>query len=154
MNQAKEAWLKMADWCARQERCLYDVEQKLKALQIEETEKHCIIKKLSEENYVDDARYVKFYVQDKFRFNGWGKIKIQWQLSQKKVASTTIASALDDIDEETYENKLRDILNNKLKTIKGKDLWQTKAALLRFAQSRGFEYDLSNRLINQITQRS
>lgn len=152
MTDTKEAWLKMADWCASQERCLFDVEQKLNALPIEEQEKKEIIQKLTEEKYVDDTRYVSFYVKDKFKFNGWGKIKIQWQLKQKKVAAPIIADALDELDPEIYENKLWDLLTNKLKTIKGKDIWQTRAALLRFSQSRGFEYDLSNRIIHQITQ--
>lgn len=84
MTQNKQAWLKMTDWCARQERCVYEAKQKLDALQVEEQEQERILKKLSDENYLNEERFVRFYVRDKFRFNGWGRIKIQWQLSQKK----------------------------------------------------------------------
>lgn len=152
MTHTKEAWLKMADWCARQERCVYDAKQKLTALQVEEQDQESIIKKLTDENYLNETRFVRFYVQDKFKFNSWGRIKIQWQLSQKKIASSLISEALDELNEASYESKLMDLLTNKNKTIKGKDIWQTTAALLRFAQSRGFEYDLSKRLIQQIIQ--
>lgn len=152
MTQAKEAWLTIADWCARQERCVFDARQKLNALQVDEQEEERIIKKLTDEKYVDDARYARFYVQDKFKFNGWGRIKIQWQLMQKRVNPVLIAEALGELDEESYESKLLDLLTNKIKTIRGKDIWQTKASLLRFSQSRGFEYDLTNRLIQQITK--
>lgn len=69
---------------------------------------------------------------------------------QKRVNPELIAEALGELDEESYESKLLDLLTNKIKTIRGKDIWQTKASLLRFSQSRGFEYDLTNRLIQQI----
>ena len=152
MTQNKQAWLKMTDWCARQERCVYEAKQKLDALQVEEQEQERILKKLSDENYLNEERFVRFYVRDKFRYNGWGRIKIQWQLSQKKIAAALISEALEELDAAVYESTLMDLLTNKNKTIKGKDKWQTKAALLRFAQSRGFEYDLTNRLIQQIIQ--
>lgn len=56
----------------------------------------------------------------------------------KKIAAALISEALEELDAAVYESKLMDLLTNKNKTIKGKDKWQTKAALLRFAQSRGF----------------
>ncbi len=152
MIQNKEAWLKMTDWCARQERCIYDAKQKLNTLHVEEEEQENILKKLANENYLNEERFVRFYVQDKFRFNGWGRIKIQWQLSQKQIAAPLISEGLEELDAATYENTLMNLLTVKKRNIKGKDFWETKAALLRFAQSRGFEFDLTIRLIQQITE--
>lgn len=154
MTQAKEAWLKMADWCARQERSSFDARQKMKTFGIDEREQEHILAKLISEKYVDDSRFAQFYVKDKFKFNGWGRIKIHWQLAQKRIATTIITDALAELNDQDYENKLRDLLTTKMKNIKFKDAWQTKAALLRFSQSRGFEYELSSLIIQQITNQA
>lgn len=142
----------MADWCARQERAAYDVRQKLKSIGLDEDGCEEIVKKLIEEKYVDDQRYSRFFVKDKFKFNGWGRIKIRYQLVQKKIDNNLIEEAMDEINEEEYEEKLTHLLKNKHKSIKNKDLWQSRAALFRFAQSRGYENEPTNRIISKIIE--
>lgn len=153
MNEAERAVKSLADWCARQERCEFDARQKLDSYDISQAEKERIIELLVADKYIDNGRYALFYARDKFRFNGWGKIKIQWQLSQKKVDSPIIEDVLSQIDDHEYQEKLTNLLSQKLKTLKGKDIYQVKASLLRFSQSRGFEYGLANKIIGQIVDK-
>ncbi len=150
MSQVTKALGKMADWCARQERCIYDVRRKLDSYELSTDETDQIIEKLINDNYLNEERFATYYVRDKFRFNGWGRIKIRWNLAQKKVSAQIIQLGLDEINDDEYIEKLTDLLSQKMKSVNQKDKYQQKAALLRFSQSRGFEYDLSLNIIDRL----
>ena len=36
----------------------------------------------SAEKYIDESRFAKAYVNDKYKFNKWGRIKIRFELSK------------------------------------------------------------------------
>ena len=149
---SKEALSRAAAYCSRQERCIADVERKLQDWGIEQKEFGAIIEWLLAEKFIDEARFISFYVRDKFRFNGWGKVKIRWSLKQKNIKGTAPEKALNDIDDKTYIEKLQMLLIDKLKQLKGKDIYKTKAALIRFAQSRGFEADIIYPIVEKLIQ--
>ncbi len=117
-------------------------------LELEESE--ACIEYLIKERFIDEQRFTTYYVNDKFKFNNWGKIKIKHHLKQKGLPNTTIENALEEIDFNEYLVTLTELLQTKLKQIKNKDHWQTKAALARFAQSRGFEPHLVFQCINEL----
>jgi len=131
-----------ADMCSRQERCVSEIRKKLIKWELTEEEVETAIAYLIKEKFIDEDRFASFYVRDKFRFNGWGRIKIRWQLRQKEVNNASLEEALESLNEESYLEKLAELLYNKKRQIRNKDVWQTKAALVRFGQSRGFEPDL------------
>jgi len=139
-----------ADLCSRQERCVSEIRKKLVNWELLEEEVEEAIAYLIKEKFIDEDRFAAFYVRDKFRFNGWGRIKIRWQLRQKEVNSASQEEALQSLDEETYMEKLAELLYSKKRQIKNKDVWQTKAALVRFGQSRGFEPDLVYRQVDRL----
>ncbi len=148
---AKKALDRAAAYCSRQERCVYDVEKKLEAWEVEPDKFGAIIEWLIKEKFIDEKRYALFYVRDKFRFNGWGKVKIRWSLKQKHLPEKAIQKALSEIDETEYREKLRTLLSNKLKQlINKKDNYQIKASLIRFAQSKGYETDLIYSALDQL----
>lgn len=137
-----ELYGKASSYCSKSERCVSEVNQYLS--------KYCqdfdlineVCKLLVKENYIDEQRYANAFVNDKFKFSGWGKIKISYSLKQKNIHHETISNSLALIDDENYSDFLNDLLRKKLKTLKNKDLEQIKAALLRFAISRGFEFEI------------
>jgi regulatory protein len=151
---AKKALSRAAAYCSRQERCVYDVERKLEAWDVDPDEFGAIIERLIKEKFIDESRYSVFFVRDKFRFNGWGRIKIRWALKQKGIAEKDINNALTEIDEPVYRERLTEILKGKYKQIKDKkDEYQTKAALVRFAQSKGYEQDLIFSVLDEIIKK-
>ncbi len=140
---SKKALGKAAAYCSRQERCISDVTKKLEAWGVEPDEFGAIIEHLLKEKFIDEQRYALFYTRDKFRFNGWGKVKIKYGLKQKGIAEQNIRDALSEIDPVEYEQKLYELLKNKFNQIKGRrDEYHTRAALTRFAASKGYEQDL------------
>lgn len=135
----KEAIVKAQNICAEQEKCEYDIRKKLYDWKLPVTDHDVIIESLLKDKFIDEKRYAQFYVKDKFYFNKWGKIKIEYALKQKNISSENIKNALDEIPEIDYHNLLENELIKKIKTLKDKDEYTIKSKLIRFAISRGFE---------------
>lgn len=133
-------------YCSRSEHCVLDVLNKLYAAGLGEEESDEIVQCLVEQGYIDEQRYANAFVNDKFRFNKWGKLKIAHALRQKKIPTVVIQIALDTLDEDAYSHVLLQLIEAKKKTVKGTAA-QQKAAVMRFAVSRGFELDLVLRLL-------
>ena len=133
-------------YCSRSEHCVLDVLNKLYAAGLGEEESDEIVQCLVEQGYIDEQRYANAFVNDKFRFNKWGKLKISHALRQKKIPTSIIQVALDTLHEDAYSHVLLQLIESKKKTVKGTAA-QQKAAVMRFAVSRGFELDLVLRLL-------
>lgn len=137
----KTALNKSAALCARQERCSLEIEEKLLAWEVDCDVIDQVIKTLIEEKYIDENRFAGFYARDKFRFNKWGKQKIAFQLRQKRIAQDIINEVLASLDDSDYNDTLLLLLKTKERSLTMEDAYKKKAALIRFAVSRGFEYD-------------
>ena len=144
----QEALVKASNICARQEKCVFDIEKKLKDWKVDARTSDKVIDQLISEKFIDEERYVKFYVKDKFRFNHWGKIKIRWQLKAKHIYGQPVEDALSQIDEQEYRGALAQLLIQKRRNIKEEDQYKIKASLVRYASSRGFEPDLIYQLLD------
>ncbi len=88
----KKALNKAAVLCSRQEYSAYDIRKKLVNWELSEEEVEQAMSRLISEKFIDDSRYAGYYVRDKFQFNGWGRIKIRYQLRGKGVSSLIIVS--------------------------------------------------------------
>ena len=144
----QQAYSKMAQLCSRSEQCSADIRKKIMAYEIVDEIVDEIIDKLIEEKFIDDERYVKAYVKDKFKFNKWGKIKMRHYLMSKGLSDGVIQQGLDVIDEEKYKALLIKTMKDKAKTIKKKNKFEKMGQIIRFAQSRGFEPELIHRYMN------
>ena len=133
---------KMAKYCAYQERCVKDVKDKLKTIDIAEEEKTKILKYLLDNRFVNDERYAKAFVQGKVNQSGWGLNKIRFHLVQKGIAKELIDEALGQTDEELYRQRLIDILKTKAKTLKADSDFDRNRKLAAYAMQKGFEGDL------------
>lgn len=135
------AFNRAAALCAQQERCRSDIQEKLEAWQVEAGVAETVLEKLVNEKYIDERRFAGFYARDKFRFNKWGRNKIAWHLRQKKIDNAVIADVLGNLNDDEYQQTLFSLLKEKERSVAGRDFLKKKAALVRFAASKGFEYD-------------
>jgi Uncharacterized protein conserved in bacteria len=138
----KEALNKAAAYCTASEHCLSEISTKLSQWGLDSDAQEKILKRLADERFIDEERYCRFFVNDKFKFNKWGKIKIGQALYMKKIPSTVSRKYLDEIDEKEYMNTLRSLLTSKKKSIHASDDYQSNMKLIRFAMSRGFEMNV------------
>ena len=135
----EEALNRVASYCSAAEHCRAEVNEKLQRWGIAYETIARILERLETEKYIDDERFCRAFVNDKFRFANWGKMKIAQGLYMKKIPSDVAWRHLNEIDDEEYLSILCDLLASKRKSIHAKDDYELNGKLMRFAMSRGFE---------------
>ena len=144
----REALRKAAALCSRQEQSTGQIREKLRIWNVDEETGERVIQKLQEEKFLDDSRYARFYVKDKFKLNRWGRIKITVMLRQKGIEPSTIEDALNQIDGEEYYRVCADLIRVKSATLHEQNHFIRKGKLFRFAASHGFESDLIHKILS------
>jgi regulatory protein len=143
----QEAMYRCAAFCSTAERCVQDVDKKLERWEIPSPARKTILVKLQQEGFLDESRYCRAFVNDKFKFSKWGKNKIYYALKQKQISEENIQNALQQIDAEENRDTLMQLIRQKRKSVKGKDDYEIRMKLMRFALGRGFGVDEINRCL-------
>ena len=146
----KAALQRAAALCSNQEQCSSHIRTKLNSWKVSEEDVEKIIELLKKEKFLDDARYATFYVRDKYRFNGWGKIKLTVMLRQKEIPTALIEEALSQIDPEHYKQTCERLISEKSATLKESNQFKRKGKLFRYAAQRGFESDLIHQILSYL----
>jgi len=147
-----EATKVLENYCAYQERCHKEVEQKLYDLNMIPEAKDHIILHLLQHNYLNEERYAKSFVRGKFSIKKWGRIKIINQLKFKGISDYNIKSGLKEIDENLYQTTLQTIAEKKLPLIKEVNSYKKSSKLASFLISKGFESELVFKTVKILTQ--
>ncbi len=146
-----EAALKRAAaLCSSQEQCSSHIREKLNNWKVSDSDAERIIDLLKKEKFLDDQRYATFYVRDKFRFNGWGKVKLRVMLRQKEIPLPVIEEALNQIDPELYKQTCTRLISEKSASLKEANQFKRKGKLFRYAAQRGFESDLIHQILSYL----
>ena len=149
---AQEIFEKMAAHCSRSEQCSTDIHKKVITARLSSEEADEIIEKLKAEKFIDDERYVRSYVSDKFKFNKWGKVKIRHYLKMKGLSDELIQAGLDEIDTDKYRETLIKTMKEKARKVKKKNRYEKMGQIIRFAQNRGFEPEIIHRYLNEVVE--
>lgn len=147
----EQALQKLKQYCAYQERCHREVKEKLYALGVWKRDHDEIIATLIEENYLNEERFAIAYAGGKFRIKGWGRVKIKYELKQKRVSEYCIKKALKQIDESDYIAKLTKLATEKYQSLKGEQYLIRKKKTIDYLVGRGFELDLINFVISELS---
>ena len=91
---------------------------------------------------MNEERYARSFARGKFRIKKWGKLKIRMALKKREVNFKCIDFAMLEIDEKTYLNTLRELLQKKNDILKETNLYKRKMKLINYLVNRGYEYDL------------
>ena len=150
-----EAILKMESWCAYQDRCTFEVEQKLASWNISIVEQTKIIHHLKTNRFLDDQRFVESFVSGKFKIKRWGKIKIKHHLIQKRIDKILIQEGLKTIDMDAYFNVIKHLAEKKFSEKKDKDdFWSIKQRVNTFLASKGYESDLIHEAVSEVIKQA
>lgn len=126
--------------CSKAEYCRADVYRKaLKDLEGDAEAAGKVVEQLVADKYVDDARYASAYAREKAGLQGWGPVKIRFQLRAKGVSDQVIAAALEEVEPDRAADKLERLLAAKARTLQGDPQFRLK--LIKFGLSRGYEYE-------------
>lgn len=126
--------------CARMEYCVSDIRRKaLKAMEGDGEAAERIVASLVADRFVDDRRYASAFAREKSSLQGWGPVKIRFQLRGKGIADDIISEALQEIDPEKAGAKLDKLAAERYRLLQGDP--QCRLKLLKALLSRGYGYD-------------
>jgi regulatory protein len=138
-----EAKAKLEALCAYQERCSFELEQKMIEWGVDREDRDRLLAFLIEHNFLNEERFAEAYTSGKVNIKRWGKIKIKTELKRRKISEYSIKKALNAIDTDTYLSNLRKLAAQKIKAnSKEKNAFARKAKVYRFLASKGYEQDL------------
>lgn len=143
----QEALVRLEELCARTEYSAKELRNKLYRWHIGYPDAEEIIESLRRRRFVDDSRFARAFVRDKYRFNRWGRVKLRVELKARGISDADIAEAFMEIDEETYLSALRGLLDSRRKTVRAESAFELRQKLIRVAAARGYEIEYITRVL-------
>jgi regulatory protein len=146
----EQAYEKMKNWCAYQERSHYEARRKLATFGINPETAEELISRLIADNFLNEERFAIALAGGKFRMKKWGKNKIEIELKKHKVSLYSIKKSLESIDDSDYQKTLHELIEKKIR-LQRSDI---NSAILykigNYAISKGYETELVSQIINKI----
>jgi regulatory protein len=138
----KEAKLKLAGYCAYQERSQKEVRKKLYELGVYGDDTEEVIVELIADNFINEERFAKAYIGGKFRIKRWGRNKILSAIKQHDVSDYCIRSGMKEIDEDDYRNTLEHLIESKNESLQEENLFVKRNKIAKTLIAKGFEPEL------------
>lgn len=149
MKTEQQVLFSLTALCSQSEHCSQEMLDKMEKWQLPEEAQARVMAYLIKEKYVDDSRYTRFFINDKIKYNKWGRRKIEQSLWLKHIGKEISDPIFDDIEDETYLEILRPMINQKRKTIKAKTEYERNMKLIKYALGRGFDTRLIYQCVNE-----
>lgn len=143
------AFLQLSALCARAEHCEKELCDKMLRWGMDAEAQSRVMSRLVAGRFVDDERYARAFVNDKVKYNKWGRRKVDQALWQKGIGDDIRRRVLDEVPDEQYLAVLRPLLAQKRSAIKASSDYELKQKMLRFALSRGFDYELAKQCLGE-----
>lgn len=138
-EQALQSLMRM---CARSERSSGDALRLMKRWGVADEDARKVLQRLQNERFIDDSRFAEAFVRDKINLSGWGAYKIKSALRAKGVSREIIESVVEPMLGETnMSERLEEMMQRKLRTLKYNSPYEAKTKLIRFAASRGYDME-------------
>lgn len=146
----EQAIQRIRHYCAYQERAQQEVRDKLYELGMTKDEVEEIMSDLIAENFLNEERFAVQFAGGHFRIKGWGKVKIQHALQQKRVSSYNIKIGLKAIDGFAYLKTLEQLATKKWNSLKGERGLSRMAKTYAFLHQRGYEPILYQPIVQKL----
>ncbi|MBA5628817.1 regulatory protein RecX [Moheibacter lacus] len=139
---------KMAKYCAYQDRCQWEVEQKFYDFNLIPEARDEIMIYLIQQNFLNEERFAKSFARGKFYQKNWGRIKIRIELKKRKIPEKLIQVGLNEIDEKDYLTTLNQLFEKKKASLKSeRESFKKKAKIRNYLLQKGFESEFITDLI-------
>ena len=137
-----EALKKLENYCAYQERCHFEVEQKLKEFNLIPEAREKIIIHLIEHNFLNETRFAESFVRGKFNIKHWGRLRITRELKLRNISVYNIKKGLKQINDNDYLSSFSALSEKKWKSLSNEPLVKAKQKFINYLQYRGWENNL------------
>ena len=137
---------KITKYCVIQERCKYEVINKLKVykVNIDDIDKYIIYPE--QNNFLNEDRYTELFIRSKINQNQWGPIKIKFALYQKNIPAPLINKHFANYDENFFKQKIYDYLK-KHQIVIEKLSYQEKIYWARHLLQKGYDSDMISEIL-------
>ena len=149
-----EALKKLENYCAYQERCHFEVEQKLKEFKLIPEAREEIIIHLIEHNYLNETRFAESFVRGKFNIKHWGRLRIKRELKQRNISAYNIKKGFQQINESDYLESFSALSEKKWKSLAKESSVKAKQKFINYLQYRGWENQLIFEKLSELEQSS
>ena len=140
-------------YCAYQERCHAEVEEKLSTFGLSEEESGEVIIALTRGGFLDEERFARSFVRGKFRIKKWGRRKILQELKLKKISEYCVQKGFEEIDDIEYEACLRGLAERQWEKLKKeKNIWIRRKKTGSYLLQKGYEPEYINPLLAELAQ--
>ena len=146
------AKVKIASYCAYQERCQKEVRDKLYEYGLPSYEVENLVTAMILEGFVNEERFAKAFVRGKFRMKKWGRVRIVRELKFRVDSDNLVRTALKEIDEQEYWDTLVYLAEKKVGEMKENDNFKRKMKLYQFLVYKGYESDLVQQVIDDLME--
>lgn len=138
-HTVEQATAKLMRFCTYRERCHKEVREKLKSLNMILEAQDQIISQLLEQDFLNEERFAKIFVQDKFRIKKWGKYRLVRELKYRQISEYLIKKSLKQIDEKEYQETFQNLLEKRLDTISETHPLKIKRKVADYLLRKGYE---------------
>jgi regulatory protein len=147
----EEAKRKLEHYCAYQERCHKEVQEKLKGMRMIPEAIDEIIVHLLQHNFLNEERFAKAFVRGKFNIKKWGRGRLLIELKRKAISKANIDIAFKEITDDDYIETFNALAEKRVEVIRETDKYKKKKKLIDYLLYRGWEsylvYEKANELI-------
>ncbi|WP_313804751.1 regulatory protein RecX [Flavobacterium sp.] len=138
----EEATKKLEYYCSYQERCHYEVVEKLKEMKMIPQVIDNIVVHLIENNFLNEERFAQSFARGKHNIKKWGKIRIVNELKFRNISKYNIDTALKEIPSETYYSNFHELAEKHWNSITEKNSQKKKKKFCDFLLRKGWESNL------------
>lgn len=135
----KEIQQKLENYCAYQERCHKEVQEKLQQFVLTSLEKNSIIVHLIDNNYLNEERYANLFAISKFHQKKWGKNRIKNELKARRISTYLITHALKTIPDQEYHDTFYALAEKQWNSINESNLYKKRKKCCDFLLRKGWE---------------
>jgi len=130
-------------------KCENEIKEYLNKTTLNQNDKDKMINKLKETNYINDKRYIQAYISDKIHLTNEGPHKIMKDLINKNISTKLIEEEITKLDNSFTIDKLKNLINKKIKQNKKYSNKLLKQKLLIYFINLGYDQvDIKNILMN------
>ncbi|AZQ43267.1 regulatory protein RecX [Nonlabens ponticola] len=129
-------------YCAYQERCHKDVNDKLKKMGMIDDAIDQIIPHLLQHDFLNETRYAQAFARGKFRIKKWGRQRITRELKARGLNKKTIDRGLAEISDDDYRLTFDKLSRKRNQQLTETDKYKRRKKLADYLLYRGWESHL------------
>jgi len=145
-----EAKRKLEYYCSYQERCHYEVVEKLRSMNMIPQVVDTIVVHLIENNFLNEERFAQSFARGKHHIKKWGKIRIVNELKFRNISKYNIEKALKEITPEDYQKTFHEAAEKQWDSIAEKNPQKKKKKFCDYFLRKGFESHLIFEKLNDL----